>query len=100
MTSLDTVYDEALRYLPWVAFSPLLSVWSFQLDGNYIGTTYTREMRDGMLLSLGGYLAAVWLLTPGWGNHGLWCALMVFFVLRAVALYAWYPRIEKRMQAL
>lgn len=98
MTSLDAVYDMALRYLPWVALSPLLSVWSFQLDGIYIGTTFTREMRNGMLASLAGYLAAVWLLTPWWGNHGLWCALMVFFVLRALTLYAWYPRIEGRME--
>lgn len=98
MTSLDTVHDAALQYLPWVALSPLLSVWSFQLDGIYIGTTFTREMRNGMLISLAGYLAAVWLLTPWWGNHGLWCALMVFFVLRALTLYAWYPRIEERME--
>lgn len=98
MTSLDTVHDEALQYLPWVALSPLLSVWSFQLDGIYIGTTFTREMRNGMLISLAGYLAAVWLLTPWWGNHGLWCALLTFFVLRALTLYAWYPRIEERMR--
>jgi len=97
MTSLDTVYEAALEYLPWVAFSPLLSVWSFQLDGIYIGATFTREMRNGMLISLAGYLAAMWLLTPSWGNHGLWCALMIFFVLRALTLYAWYPRIEARM---
>lgn len=98
MTSLDTVVDEALQYLPWVAISPLLSVWSFQLDGIYIGATFTREMRNGMLISLAGYLAAVWLLTPWWGNHGLWGALMFFFVLRALTLYAWYPRIEARLR--
>jgi len=98
MTSLDEVRDAALRYLPWVAFSPLVSVWSFQLDGIFIGTTFTREMRNGMLISLAGYLAAVWPLTAAWGNHGLWAALMVFFALRAVTLYAWYPRIERRLR--
>ena len=97
MTSIDPVYREALRYLPWVAFSPLLSVWSFQLDGIYIGTTFTREMRDGMLISLVVYLVSVWLLTPRWGNNGLWCALMIFFLVRALTLFAWYPRIEKRI---
>jgi len=98
MTSLDHVYREAVHYLPWVAFSPLLSVWSFQLDGIYIGTTFTREMRNGMLIALVVYLVSVWLLTPWWGNHGLWCALMIFFVARALTLFAWYPRIEARMQ--
>lgn len=99
MTSIDTIYREALVYLPWVAFSPLLSVWSFQLDGIYIGTTFTREMRNGMVISLAVYLAAVWLLMPWWGNHGLWCALMIFFVARAVTLAAWYPRIAARIGA-
>jgi len=98
MTSIDHVYRAALDYLPWVALSPLVSVWSFQLDGIYIGTTFTREMRNGMVISLAAYLTAEWLLTPWWGNHGLWCALMVFFLVRAVTLYAWYPRIERRME--
>lgn len=98
MTSIDAVYREAVHYLPWVVFSPLLSVWSFQLDGIYIGTTFTREMRDGMLISLAAYLAAVWPLTSTWGNHGLWCALMIFFVVRALTLLAWYPRIEDRIR--
>lgn len=97
MTSIEPVRQEALRYLPWVAFSPLLSVWSFQLDGIYIGTTFTREMRNGMVVSLAAYLAAVWALIPWWGNHGLWGALMVFFVARALTLLAWYPRIERRL---
>lgn len=98
MTSIDTVYREAVHYLPWVVFSPLLSVWSFQLDGIYIGTTFTREMRDGMLISLVVYLASVWWFTSMWGNHGLWCALMIFFVVRALTLLAWYPRIEDRIR--
>lgn len=100
MTSLDEVREAALRYLPWVALSPLLSVWSFQLDGIYIGTTFTREMRNGMLISLAGYLATVWLFASWWGNHGLWAALLAFFALRGVTLLAWYPRIERRIRGL
>ncbi len=98
MTSIQPVYHEALRYLPWVAFSPLLSVWSFQLDGIYIGTTFTREMRDGMVISLAAYLASVWIFVSWWGNNGLWLSLMVFFVARALTLLAWYPRIENRLR--
>lgn len=97
MTTLDHVHQEALVYLPWVVLSPLLSVWSFQLDGIYIGTTFTKEMRNGMLISLALYLCAVWMLAPVLGNHGLWLALMVFFIIRAVTLGIWFPRIGKSM---
>ncbi|MDH3691210.1 MAG: MATE family efflux transporter, partial [Gammaproteobacteria bacterium] len=77
--------------------SPLLSVWSFQLDGIFIGTTRSTEMRNGMLISLAAYLCAVWVMVPLWDNHGLWLAMMVFMVTRALTLGMWYPRIERAM---
>lgn len=95
LTSIPEVRAAAATYLPWVAVSPLISVWSFQLDGIFIGATRTPEMRNGMLISLGIFLAAGWILIPRMGNHGLWLAMMVFMVIRAVTLGAWYPRITR-----
>lgn len=95
LTSIEEVRVAAGRYLPWVALSPLLSVWSFQLDGIFIGATRTAEMRNGMLISLALFLGAGWMLTPVLGNHGLWCALMIFMVVRAVTLGLWYPRVVR-----
>ncbi len=91
------VRDEAYAYLPWVVASPLISVWSFQLDGIFIGTTRTREMRNGMLISLAVYLLAVELLLPLWGNHGLWLSLLIFLAARALTLGVFYPRIERSL---
>jgi len=97
MTDLQAVRSMALAFLPWAAISPLISVWSFQLDGIFIGATRTPEMRNGMLISLGIFLLAGWTLIPRLGNHGLWLALMLFMVARALTLGAWYPRIERGM---
>lgn len=97
LTSIPEVRATAAIYLPWVAVSPLISVWSFQLDGIFIGATRTPEMRNGMLISLGLFLAAGWFLIPRMGNHGLWLALMVFMVIRAIFLGAWYPRIARNL---
>ena len=97
LTSIPEVRATAAIYLPWTAVSPLISVWSFQLDGIFIGATRTPEMRNGMLISLGLFLAAGWFLIPRMGNHGLWLALMVFMVIRAVTLGAWYPRIARNL---
>jgi len=93
LTSIKSVQLEAARYLPWLVASPLLSVWSFQLDGIYIGITRTVAMRNAMLLSLAAYLFVVWLLVPLFGNHGLWLALMIFMVVRAITLGLWLPRV-------
>jgi MATE family multidrug resistance protein len=93
MTTSDAVRETAAHYLPWATVSPLVSVWSFQLDGIFIGATRTREMRDGMTLSLVVFIAlAVWGVSA-WGNHGLWAAFLVFMVTRAATLRAFYPRI-------
>ncbi|MDJ0947595.1 MAG: MATE family efflux transporter [Alphaproteobacteria bacterium] len=95
LTSIAEVRATAAAYLPWVIVMPLLSVWSFQLDGIFIGATRGPEMRNGMLLSFGGFLLGVWTLLPLWGNHGLWLALALFMCLRGITLGLWYPRVER-----
>jgi MATE family multidrug resistance protein len=89
----------ARAYLPWVVLSPLVSVWSFQLDGIFIGATRTAEMRNAMAVSLALYAAAVWSLIPLMGNHGLWLAFMVLMVARAATLALLYPRLERAVGA-
>ena len=50
-------------------------------------------MRNAMLISLGGYLLAVEASTALAHNHGLWISLLLFFVLRALTLAFYMPRI-------
>ena len=68
---------------------------SFQLDGIFVGTTRSAEMRNAMIASLAVYLAACWLLIPALGNHGLWLSLMVFMAARTITLGFYFPRLER-----
>jgi MATE family multidrug resistance protein len=86
----------ARQYLPWVALSPLLGVACFQLDGIFTGATQTRDMRNMMIVSFAAFIAAWWLFTPLWGNHGLWLALDLFFVVRTATLITRLPALERR----
>ena len=97
LTSIDTVRETADRYLPWLLVSPLLSVWSFQLDGIFVGATRSAEMRNSMIGSLIVYLAAILVLMPLLGNHGLWLALMILMVARAATLGAYLPGLLRRL---
>ena len=99
LTDIDEVRSVAREYLPWLAAAPLLSVWSFQLDGIFVGAMRTAEMRNAMALSVAGYLVAVSVLVPAFGNHGLWAALTAFMVLRAATLAWCYPRIPAALEA-
>lgn len=94
-TTIDDVRHEAYRYLPWIAISPILSVWSFQFDGIFIGATRTAELRNGMMLALIVYLAGATVFMPWLGNHGLWLAFLIWLTARALPLALWYPRIPR-----
>lgn len=94
-TDIPEVRQAAGVYLPWVVALPMLSVWSYQLDGIFIGATRTGAMRNAMVLSLVIYLIAVWVFVPLFGNHGLWLAFSLFMVGRAVTLGAFYPGLER-----
>jgi putative MATE family efflux protein len=78
-------------YLPWAAFTALSGVLAFQMDGVFIGATWSRDMRNMMLLSFLVFSAALLTLTPAFGNAGLWAALHVFLLVRGFSLLTMLP---------
>lgn len=97
VTTLPEVRATAAEYLPWAVLSPLVSVWAFQLDGVFIGATRGRVMRNAMLAAFAGYLAALAVFVPMWGNHGLWFSFMILMALRGVTLGAAYPSLARSL---
>ncbi|UYG07440.1 MATE family efflux transporter [Halomonas sp. M4R1S46] len=89
LTGLPDVRNTAGHYLPWMVVMPLIAVWSYLLDGVFIGATAIREMRNSIFVGLAIYLP-VWWLTRGLGNHGLWLAFLVFTAVRSTVLVAYY----------
>ncbi len=94
-TNQDTIRLTAGHYLPWVVLLPIISVWSFQLDGIFVGATRAAELRNSMIISFLGFLGLAVLLSSHFGNHGLWAALLAFMSLRAITLGMQLPRIER-----
>jgi MATE family multidrug resistance protein len=98
-TTSPEVLEMARRFFPWVAITPIIAVACFQLDGIYIGATRGRDMRNAMLISTLAATLIELIAAPLFHNHGLWFALMSFFLLRAVTLAAWYHRIPRLLAA-
>ena len=96
LTNVEGVRLAAKTYLPWVWLIPVISVWCFQFDGIYIGATWTKDMRNLMLLSLAIYLAALYALTPVLGAHGLWAAMVIHYIARGATLGLRYPALARR----
>lgn len=96
LTGIEAVRNEAAIYLPWLIVMPLIGVWSFLLDGVFIGTTQVKAMQNTMLLSVLCVYLPVWWLSQPLGNHGLWLALLSLFAARGVS-GAWvFWRISRR----
>lgn len=96
MTTLEPVRFEAGSYLFWAALTAVSGVLAFEMDGVYIGATWSRDMRNMMLLSLVLFVALSFGLTQVWGNLGLWISLNVFLGLRGFTLLALLPRRRDR----
>ncbi|CCD89900.1 MATE family efflux transporter [Bradyrhizobium sp. ORS 285] len=90
MTSSEAVRSAARDYLPFVVVSPLVSVFAFAFDGVYIGATWARDMRNLMIAALIVFLDT-WLALRGFGNTGLWVAMLSFYAARGGFQAARYP---------
>ena len=95
MAKAPAVQAEARAYLVYMVLAPLAGLAAWMLDGICIGATRARDMRDMMALSLAVYVVCVLALVPLMGNHGLWLALLVSFVVRGVTLGLRYPALER-----
>ena len=80
----------ARRFLGFAALTPLFGALAFEFDGVFIGATWTRDMRNLMLVSLAIYLGLFLVLRP-LGNAGLWMSLLGFLAARG-ALQGWRYR--------
>src|SRR5690606_37912110 len=92
MTTSPDVRDLAAAYLPWAAFTALSGVLAFQMDGVFLGATWSHDLRNMMLASFAVFIAALALLVPAFGNAGLWGALHLFLLMRGLSLAALLPK--------
>ena len=96
ITTLEPVREEAYRWLIFAALTAITGVVAFQMDGVYIGATWSREMSLMMILSFAAYLLVWWLLRD-MGNTGLWLALHSFLIFRGITLSARLPANARRV---
>ena len=95
LTDIDEVRAIASQYLIFACAYIFLSFGAFQLDGIFIGTSQTKDMRNAAILSAGVFLLVCGFLVAQWQNAGLWLAFILFLVARAGALLLFYPKLRK-----
>ncbi len=90
LTTEPQVRAYARDYLLFAALAPVAGALAYELDGVFAGATWTRDMRNLMLVSLAFYITSFYLLRP-LGNAGLWLSLLLFLLARGLT-QAWRYR--------
>lgn len=98
LTDIVPVREAALTLQAYAAVYVLVSFAAFQLDGIFIGVSHTRDMRNAAFLSIVVFLASWWLLIDV-GIAGLWWAMILYVVARALALLVYYPALRRGITA-
>ena len=78
---------EVKPYYIYMIVIPLITFAAFIWDGVYIGATASKAIRNTMIIAtIFIFIPAWYLLTPKYGNHGLWISFLCFMTARGVAM--------------
>ncbi len=96
VTDVDILRFISYKHAFWIIILPPIASFCYQLDGIFIGTSKTKEMRNAMLLSATSFVLISIYLTDYLGNHGLWISIIFFMILRSLTLNLFLNQIIKK----
>lgn len=85
--------------MPFAACYVALAFAAFQLDGIFIGTTRTRQMRNAAIVSSAIFLVSSLVLIELAGSRGLWLSFIVYVCARAIALLVFLPGLRRSISS-
>ena len=76
----------------WIIIIPPIAAFCYQFDGIFIGASQTKDLRNGMMISVASFIIISIYLTKYLGNHGLWLSLLLFMILRSLTLKIYFKK--------
>jgi len=94
LTTDPAIRDMAKTYLPYCAAVPLIGAGAYQMDGIFIGTTRTKEMRNAGIAALLIYLGLHFALPDTLGPQRIWLAFWGYYIARILTQMFYYGRVR------
>ena len=96
------VQESAGTFLIYCALAPILGFAAWELDGIFIGTTRSKEMRNAGVLAVALYLITHYALLRAFpdlaAGHIIWTAFILWYIARAATLAVYYPKVVRGME--
>lgn len=89
MTNDLTIIEHTKDFMFWTILIPIVGFAAFLWDGIFIGATASAEMRNAMIFSSIVFFACYFIMTPLWGNNGLWLAFILYLFVRGLTQTLW-----------
>ena len=81
------IIEQIRPYYIYMTLIPIITFAAFLWDGIYIGATASKAIRNTMIISSIIIFLPLWyILTPLYGNHGLWIAFLCFMLARGISM--------------
>jgi MATE family multidrug resistance protein len=89
MTNDLAIIGHTKDFMFWTILIPIVGFAAFLWDGIFIGATASAEMRNAMIVSSIVFFACYFIMTPLWGNNGLWLAFILYLFVRGATQTLW-----------
>jgi len=96
ITNIEILRFISYKHIMWIVIIPPAASFCYQFDGIFIGATQTKEIRNGMMISVVSFIITSIYLTKYFGNHGLWLSLLLFMIFRSLTLNYFFNKILKK----
>ena len=87
----------ALRWVPYIAFVPLLGFAAFLWDGVFVGATYARGLRTSMLVASALFFGLYYLTRASWGVAALWISFDLYLAARGLVQWRLWRRYSPKL---
>ena len=96
LTDVEILRFMSYKHALWIILIPPIASFCYQLDGIFLGASQTKEIRNGMIISVLTFIFLSSYLVKIFSNHGLWLSLLLFMILRSLTLNFYFYRILKK----
>ncbi|MDC3127244.1 MATE family efflux transporter [Candidatus Pelagibacter bacterium] len=96
LTDIEILRFISYNHAIWIIVIPPIAALCYQFDGIFIGASQTKDLRNGMMISVASFVVISIYLTKYFNNHGLWLSLLLFMILRSLTLNIFFKKILRK----